>query len=124
MPNDSIQTPDILKNDYAFVRLLGEGTNGKTWLAKHLSDGQQVAVKVMKFALAENLDEVKRTVKKMRLPGFHFYDELRWEGKAFLDYHVSSTPTVFVLDKDKMIVCKPYDWKELKEWLRLNNLKN
>ena len=76
------------------------------------------------FALAENLDEVKRTVKKMRLPGFHFYDELRWEGKAFLDYHVSSTPTVFVLDKDKMIVCKPYDWKELKEWLRLNNKKN
>ena len=76
------------------------------------------------FALAENLDEVKRTVKKMRLPGCHFYDELRWEGKAFLDYHVSSTPTVFVLDKDKMIVCKPYDWKELKEWLILNNLKN
>lgn len=76
------------------------------------------------FALAENLDEVKKTVKKMRLPGFHFYDELRWEGKAFLDYHVSSTPTVFVLDKDKMIVCKPYDWKELKEWLILNNLKN
>lgn len=76
------------------------------------------------FALAENQDDVERAVKKMRLPGFHFYDELRWEGKAFLDYHVSSTPTVFVLDKDKMIVCKPYDWKELKEWLILNNLKN
>ena len=76
------------------------------------------------FALAENQDDVERAVKKMRLPGFHFYDELRWEGKAFLDYHVSSTPTVFVLDKDKMIVCKPYDWKELKEWLILNNLKS
>ena len=76
------------------------------------------------FALAENQDDVERAVKKMRLSGFHFYDELRWEGKAFLDYHVSSTPTVFVLDKDKMIVCKPYDWKELKEWLILNNLKN
>ena len=75
------------------------------------------------FALAENQDDVERAVKKMRLPGFHFYDELRWEGKAFLDYHVSSTPTVFVLDKDNMIVCKPYDWKELKEWLILNNLK-
>ena len=76
------------------------------------------------FALAENQDDVERAVKKMRLPGCHFYDELRWEGKAFLDYHVSSTPTVFVLDKDKMIVCKPYDWKELKEWLILNNLKS
>lgn len=76
------------------------------------------------FALAENQDDVERAVKKMRLSGCHFYDELRWDGKAFLDYHVSSTPTVFVLDKDKMIVCKPYDWKELKEWLILNNLKN
>ena len=73
------------------------------------------------FALAENLDEVKRTVKKMRLPGFHFYDELSWEGKAFLDYHVTSTPTVFVLDENKRIVCKPYDWKELKYWLKYNN---
>ena len=72
------------------------------------------------FALAENLDEVKRTVKKMRLPGFHFYDELRWEGKAFLDYHVTSTPTVFVLDENKRIVCKPYDWEELKYWLKYN----
>lgn len=72
------------------------------------------------FALAENQDEVERAVKKMRLHGYHFYDDLRWEGKAFLDYHVTSAPTVFVLDEDKMIVCKPYDWNELKDWLRLN----
>ena len=70
------------------------------------------------FALAEDEGEVTRSVKKMRLNGYHFYDELRWESKPFLDYHVTSTPTVFVLDKDRMIVCKPYDWYELKEWLK------
>ena len=70
------------------------------------------------FALAEDEGEVTRSVKKMRLNGYHFYDELRWESKPFLDYHISSTPTVFVLDKDRMIVCKPYDWYELKEWLK------
>ena len=70
------------------------------------------------FALAENEDEVTRSVKKMRLNGYHFYDDLRWESKPFLDYHITSTPTVFVLDKDRMIVCKPYDWYELKEWLK------
>lgn len=69
------------------------------------------------FALADTEEEVKKTVRKMRLPGFHFYDDLRWEGKAFLEYHVSSTPTVFVLDVDKNIVCKPYDWYELRQWL-------
>jgi peroxiredoxin len=72
------------------------------------------------FALAEDKDDVTQTIKKMRLPGYHFYDDLRWEGKAFLDFHVTTTPTVFVLDENKMIVCKPYDWEELKNWLRKN----
>ena len=76
------------------------------------------------FALADGHDEVKEELGKMRLHGKHFYDPLRWEGKAFTDFHITSTPTVFVLDSDKTIVCKPYDWKELKEWLILNNLKN
>ena len=70
------------------------------------------------FALADSQEEVAQTAKKMRLPGYHFYDALRWESKAFLDYHVTSTPLVLVLDADRTIVCKPYDWNELKEWLK------
>ena len=69
------------------------------------------------FALADNQEEVSLTVKKMRLPGYHFYDELRWESKPFLDYHITSTPTVFLLDSKKNIVCKPYDWDELKRYI-------
>ncbi len=72
------------------------------------------------FALADNVEEVKQAVKKLRLPGNHFYDALRWEAKVFLDYHITSTPTVFLLDADKTIICKPYDWKELKDWLKQN----
>ena len=75
------------------------------------------------FALADNVDEVRASVKKMRLPGYHFYDEKRWNGVAFLDYHVTSTPTVFVLDADKTIVCKPYDWLELRDWIKKNKQK-
>ena len=70
------------------------------------------------FALAEDQDEVARAVRKMRLPGYHFYDALRWEGKAFLDYHITSTPTVFVLDENKEIIYKPYDWNDLNHWLK------
>lgn len=73
------------------------------------------------YALADSQAEVSQTIKKMRLPGYHFYDSLRWESKAFLDYHITSTPTVFVLDADKTIVCKPYDWEELRVWLRENS---
>lgn len=70
------------------------------------------------FALAENSDDVKHTVRKMRLPGYHFYDALRWESAPFLNYHITSTPTVFVLDENKTIVSKPYDWNELKHWVK------
>jgi peroxiredoxin len=91
-----------------------------TQIRKHLdlkSDFELVT-----FALAEDKDDVAETAKKMRLPGYHFYDDLRWDSKAFLDYHITSTPTVFVLDENKTIVCKPYDWQELKDWLRSNNI--
>ena len=72
------------------------------------------------FALADSLEEVKHAAKQLRLPGFHFYDPQRWESKPFLDYHVTSTPTVFLLDNDKNIVCKPYDWFELKLYINDN----
>ena len=89
-------------------------------IRKHLD--LKTEFELVTFALAENRDEVTKTVKKMRLPGYHFFDDLRWDSKAFLDYHITSTPTVFVLDANRNIVCKPYDWHELKEWLRLNNI--
>lgn len=91
-----------------------------TQIRKHLdlkSDFELVT-----FALADDKEDVAKQVKKMRLTGYHFYDDLRWESKAFLDYHITSTPTVFVLDENKTIACKPYDWYELKDWLKLNNL--
>ena len=70
------------------------------------------------FALADTQKEVEETVAVMKLPGWHFYDAARWDGRAFMDYHVVSTPTVFLLDQEKTIVCKPYDWKELKEYIK------
>ena len=75
---------------------------------------------LVSFVIADSEKETKRELRKMKLEGWHCYDEARWEGKAFLDYHVTSTPTVFLLDKDKTIVCKPYDWNELKKWLDNN----
>ena len=73
-------------------------------------------------ALAENKKEVENAVKKMKLQGHHFYETERWEGKIIKDYHVFSTPTVFVLDADNNIVSKPYDWDEFKEF-RIQNEK-
>lgn len=70
------------------------------------------------FALADTQEEVEEAVAAMKLPGLHFYDAARWNGRAFLDYHVVSTPTVLLLDKEKTIVCKPYDWNELNGYIK------
>ncbi len=91
-------------------------------MRKHLNLNSEY--ELVTFALAEDEDEVCRAMKKMRLPGYHFHDTLRWEGKAFLDYHITTTPTVFVLDENKVILYKPYDWVDLKHWLKLNTLSN
>jgi len=80
-------------------------------IRKHLD--LQKDYELVTFALGEDEREVKRELKKLRLRGYHFFDEARWDGKAFLDYHIVSTPTVFLLDQEKTIVCKPYDWEEL-----------
>ncbi len=74
------------------------------------------------FSLADSEDDVRKSVKRMRLPGYHFYDDLRWESKAFLDYHITTTPTVFVLDENKSIMYKPYDWNDLKDWFKSSNM--
>ncbi len=73
-------------------------------------------------ALADNPQEVRESLMALKLDhaGHHFFDERRWDGRLFLDYHVTSTPTVFLLDKNKVIVCKPYDWHELKQFLKNN----
>ena len=73
--NNDIQTPDILKDQYTFIRLLGEGTSGKTWLAKRNCDNLKVAIKVMKFALAENFKSYElfcreaQVMKSLNIPG-------------------------------------------------------
>ena len=74
------------------------------------------------IALGDSREEVEEELESLRLErkGLHFFDERRWDGKMFLDYHVTSTPTVFLLDRDKNIVCKPYDWNELKLFLKNN----
>ncbi len=67
------------------------------------------------FALADNPKQVRRKAKRMRLTGWHFFDEAGWDSQPFLDYDVNTTPTIFLLDKEKNIVGIAYDWEEFEE---------
>ena len=46
----------------------------------------------------------------------HVYGEGKWDNKIGDAYGVTSTPTYFILDKDKKIVGKPLDFEVLKEY--------
>ena len=72
-------------------------------------------VELVTFALADSPRQVKRKTWWMRLPGWHFYDEAGWDSPPFLDYDVTSTPTIVLIDKDKSIVGIAYDWEEFEQ---------
>lgn len=44
----TIETPEILRRKYRFIRQIGEGANGITYLAVERVSGEKVAVKQLK----------------------------------------------------------------------------
>ncbi|MBQ9396135.1 MAG: serine/threonine protein kinase [Proteobacteria bacterium] len=53
--NQPIETPEILAKEYRYIKLLGEGANGKTWLAININTGEKLAIKSLKLSQSENL---------------------------------------------------------------------
>lgn len=75
-------------------------------------------MKVIAFAL-ENDSLVWETYKKNNLVGWHNVLGLKkWENETARIYQVYSTPTYLVLDKNKKIISKPNDIKDVKEYLK------
>lgn len=57
-------------------------------------------------------------------PNFiHVYGEGKWDNSIGNDYGVNATPTYFVLNKNKQIIAKPYNYKKLENYLDKNPIK-
>jgi len=54
----------------------------------------------------------------------HVYGEGKWDNPIGDNYGVTATPTYFLLNKDKRIISKPYDFEALKKYLEENPLEN
>ena len=54
-PDAAPDTPAALADSYRILRLLGEGSNGRTWLARTLIGDKSVAIKSLKFSQIESL---------------------------------------------------------------------
>ncbi|MCL7752422.1 TlpA disulfide reductase family protein [Polaribacter sp. Z022] len=73
-------------------------------------------VKVIAFSLEQN-DFAWKNYKKT-LPNWHHVLGLnKWENKTARTYNIVSTPSYFVLNKDKKIIAKPDQLKDVKAFL-------
>ena len=44
------------------------------------------------------------------------YHKAKWDNQIGNNYNVKSTPSYFILDKDKVIIKKPYDFEAFKDY--------
>ena len=47
---------------------------------------------------------------------YHVFGEGKWDNQIGNNYNVKSTPSYFILDKDKVIIKKPYDFEAFKDY--------
>ena len=78
-----VQTPAKLAFDYTYLRLLGEGANGKTWLARTKRTGALVAIKEMKLSVMNDIKAFElfqreaETLQSLEVPGVpRFYESI------------------------------------------------
>ena len=121
----TLNTPEALRFKYKYLRLLGEGSNGKTYLAQDLDSSQHVAIKAFKPKSNEvfkNLELFKREAMTLSsitvkgVPKFYqsvFSNDLTEDNyiiqeyidapslQSYLDDHVkfSEADTLILMDK-------------------------
>ena len=66
-----------------------------------------------------DLKKIKNIVKKNKVGGFFYHDGLEWNCPYINDYAVTATPSFYLLDKDKKILFKPFDFEELVEFVNI-----
>jgi hypothetical protein len=65
------------------------------------------------------LKKIKNIVRKNKVRGFFYHDGLEWNCPYVDDYAVTATPSFYLLDKDKKIVFKPFDFEEFVQFVNI-----
>ncbi len=91
-------------------------------LKKYISNLKEGKLKVIAVGLEE--EPYRWNNEITYYPDFiHVYGEGKWDNPIGDAYGVVETPTYFILDKDKKVISKPYDFKALKSFLEGNTPK-
>lgn len=82
-------------------------------LYDYIKDNEDV--KVIAVGMEDTPTQWQQEITKY--PGFNHVLALgKWKNETVLNYNVTSTPTYFVLNSEKKIIAKPYNFTALKKW--------
>ncbi len=90
LPKHLLLQGELVADDYQIVRLIGYGGMGEVYLAQHHLTGQQVAVKVLAFHLAEEVDlrirflDEARILARLDHPNIVMLHNFKQEGERML----------------------------------------
>lgn len=86
-------------------------------LGRLASDNDEVAV--VTINVSGSLNEVRRMVRKAKLKNqYNICDSKGWDSPIVDDYAVDMTPSLFLLDENKVIISKPFDIEDV-----INNIE-
>ena len=67
----------------------------------------------------EDVNNAKNAIENYGFNWINIAEGMGWDGKISLEYGIAATPTFFILDKEKKIISKPRNMRELKQALAL-----
>lgn len=85
------------------------------YLKKFLDDNDNFSL--VAVSVKGDLKKIKNLVRKEKIDGYFYHDGLEWDSPYVSDYAITATPTFFLLDKDKKIIYKPFDFKEFTDFV-------
>lgn len=73
-------------------------------------------IAVVTVCVSKDLKKVKRLLRKAKLNNqYNICDGMGWDSPVVEDYAVDMTPSLFLLDVNKVLIAKPFDIEEVKE---------
>ena len=110
-----------IDNDFTIVYFWSYTCDHCRYTLKHLRNflDENNNFSLVAVSVKGDLRKIKNLVKKEKIDGYFYHDGLEWDSPVISDYAVTATPTFFLLDKDKKIIYKPFDFKEFADFVSL-----
>ena len=75
-------------------------------------------LEVFAVSIDTSRTEWDRFLRAVDVPWINTHEPMGWEGKSAADYNIYATPTMFLLDRERRIIARPYTLRELRRTLR------